>query len=101
MSVIPVTMYQVKCDYPGCEKCDVTDEYEAWATPQQAHEVATTDGGWLSPSSEPAGRHYCPDHVAWCEECDEQMPMTEMVQDPEDKSWTCLSHQTEEVNNGV
>lgn len=100
--IIRIVMYAVRCDFPECEKQDSTDDYVAWLTPQQAHEVATTDGGWFSPTDERSGeKHYCPDHLAWCEECDEQMAMVDMVQDPEDRSWTCKSHATEEVSNGV
>jgi hypothetical protein len=92
VTVVRVDMYVVACDHPGCEKRDVTEEYVAWTTPQAAHEVAITDGGWISPDGSPGGLHYCSDHTAWCEECDEQKPMVTMVQDTADKSWYCKEH---------
>lgn len=100
MSIVQITMYAVRCDHPGCEKQDSTDDYVAWLTPQQANDVATSDAGWLAVAA-PEGPHYCDLHLAWCEQCDEQRPILEMVQDPSDGSWYCKSHIKEETPSGV
>lgn len=39
-------VFQVACDYPGCLHLDVTDDYSAWADPDQADQVAMLNGDW-------------------------------------------------------
>lgn len=61
MSVVPIRMYRVVCDEPGCEVSAQDGnhyDYYAWVDPEQAEDDAL-DGDWLVTED---GKHYCTDH---------------------------------------
>ncbi len=72
-------MYRVLCD--RCGAADDGCDYYAWATPDQAVDVAVSDGEWLRIIEGESGeeRLYCPSCTTWDEEADELVPLTDLA----------------------
>lgn len=62
MTVQPVTMYRVICDWPDCRRSPQDEsEYYAWADTDQAIDEADNSDWWTTADRD---HQYCGDHLA-------------------------------------